>query len=45
MTKFALPHLQKSRGNIVSVGSEAGLIGIAQNTPCGEDGRLSPHRR
>lgn len=35
MTKFALPHLQKSRGNIVSAGSEAGLIGIAQNTPYG----------
>lgn len=35
MTRFALPHLQKSRGNIVSAGSEAGLIGIAQNTPYG----------
>ncbi|HSK80807.1 MAG TPA: SDR family oxidoreductase [Thermoanaerobaculia bacterium] len=35
MTKFALPHLRKSRGNVVSAGSEAGLIGIAQNTPYG----------
>lgn len=35
MTRFALPHLQKSRGNVVSAGSEAGLIGIAQNTPYG----------
>ncbi|HWM94511.1 MAG TPA: SDR family oxidoreductase [Thermoanaerobaculia bacterium] len=35
MTRFALPHLQKSRGNIVSAGSEAGLIGIAENTPYG----------
>lgn len=35
MTRFALPHLQKSRGNVVSAGSEAGLIGIADNTPYG----------
>lgn len=35
MTKLALPWLQKSHGNIVSAGSEAGLIGIAQNTPYG----------
>ncbi|AFZ31612.1 3-oxoacyl-(acyl-carrier-protein) reductase [Gloeocapsa sp. PCC 7428] len=35
MTKYALPHLQKSRGNIVSAGSEAGFNGIAQNTPYG----------
>jgi len=35
MTRFALPHLQKSRGNIVSTGSEAGMIGLAQNTPYG----------
>lgn len=27
MTKFALPHLQESRGNIVFTGSEAGTIG------------------
>ncbi len=35
MTKYALPHLQKSHGNIVSAGSEAGFNGIAQNTPYG----------
>jgi NAD(P)-dependent dehydrogenase (short-subunit alcohol dehydrogenase family) len=35
MTKLALPWLQKSHGNIVSAGSEAGLIGIAENTPYG----------
>ncbi len=35
MTKFALPHLQKTLGNIISAGSEAGMIGIAQNTPYG----------
>ena len=35
MTKFALPHLQKTRGNIVSAGSESGIIGLAQNTPYG----------
>jgi NAD(P)-dependent dehydrogenase (short-subunit alcohol dehydrogenase family) len=35
MTKFALPHLQKSKGNIVSAGSESGLIGIESNTPYG----------
>ena len=32
MTRAALPHLQKTRGNVVSAGSEAGWIGIAQNT-------------
>jgi NAD(P)-dependent dehydrogenase (short-subunit alcohol dehydrogenase family) len=35
MTRFALPHLRKTRGNIVSAGSESGLIGLAQNTPYG----------
>ena len=35
MTKYALPHLQKTRGNVVSAGSEAGFNGIAQNTPYG----------
>ncbi|QRM30859.1 SDR family NAD(P)-dependent oxidoreductase [Microvirga sp. VF16] len=35
MTKFALPHLQKTHGNIVSTGSEAGMIGIAKNTMYG----------
>ena len=33
MTKFAIPHLQKSKGCIVSAGSEAGLEGDAQNAP------------
>jgi NAD(P)-dependent dehydrogenase (short-subunit alcohol dehydrogenase family) len=35
MTKYALPHLQESRGNIVSAGSEAGFNGLAQNTTYG----------
>ncbi|MBC8102047.1 MAG: SDR family oxidoreductase [Cytophagales bacterium] len=35
MTKFALPHLQKTRGNIVSAGSEAGFNGLALNAPYG----------
>ncbi len=35
MTKHALPHLQKTHGNIVSAGSEAGFNGLAQNTPYG----------
>lgn len=35
MTRFALPHLQKTRGNIVSAGSESGMIGLAQNTTYG----------
>jgi NAD(P)-dependent dehydrogenase (short-subunit alcohol dehydrogenase family) len=35
MTRFALPHLQKSRGSIISAGSESGMIGLGQNTPYG----------
>ena len=35
MTKSALPHLQKTRGNIISAGSEAGFNGLAHNTPYG----------
>lgn len=35
MTKYALPYLQKTRGNIVCAGSEAGFNGVAQNTPYG----------
>ncbi|GAB4461883.1 MAG: SDR family oxidoreductase [Armatimonadaceae bacterium] len=35
MTRFALPHLQKTQGSIVSAGSEAGYNGLAQNTPYG----------
>jgi NAD(P)-dependent dehydrogenase (short-subunit alcohol dehydrogenase family) len=35
MTKSALPYLQKSRGNVVSTGSEAGFLGQARLTPYG----------
>ncbi len=35
MTKFALPHLQKSRGNIICTGSEAGFNGSPGCTPYG----------
>lgn len=35
MTKFSIPHLKKSRGCIVSAGSEAGKLGIANVTPYG----------
>ncbi|MEQ8998662.1 MAG: SDR family NAD(P)-dependent oxidoreductase [Coleofasciculus sp. B1-GNL1-01] len=35
MTKYALPHLQKTRGNIVCAGSEAGFNGVAKNSPYG----------
>jgi len=35
MTKFALPHLQKTRGNIIFTGSEAGCNGSAMFTPYG----------
>ncbi|MGB8190884.1 MAG: SDR family oxidoreductase [Chitinophagaceae bacterium] len=35
MTKYALPHLQKSKGNIVAAGSEAGEIGLMKNAPYG----------
>lgn len=35
MSKYALPHLQKTKGNIVSAGSEAGFNGIANFTPYG----------
>lgn len=35
MTKFAIPYLQKTKGNIVSAGSEAGIVGIAENAPYG----------
>jgi NAD(P)-dependent dehydrogenase (short-subunit alcohol dehydrogenase family) len=33
MTKYAIPELQKSKGCIVSAGSESGLIGNAENAP------------
>lgn len=35
MTKFALPHLQRSRGNILFTGSEAGINGSPMMTPYG----------
>ncbi len=35
MTRFALPHLRKTRGVILSAGSEAGYIGAPGNTPYG----------
>lgn len=35
MTRAAIPELQKTRGNVVSAGSEAGWMGIAENTPYG----------
>jgi NAD(P)-dependent dehydrogenase (short-subunit alcohol dehydrogenase family) len=35
MTKYALPHLRKSKGNIVSAGSEAGFNGLMNNSPYG----------
>ena len=35
MTKFALPYLKKSRGNIICAGSEAGINGSARFTPYG----------
>jgi NAD(P)-dependent dehydrogenase (short-subunit alcohol dehydrogenase family) len=35
MTKSALPYLQKSHGNVVATGSEAGFLGQARLTPYG----------
>ena len=35
MTKAALPELQKTKGNIVCAGSEAGVLGVPQNAPYG----------
>ena len=35
MTKHALPELQKTRGNIVSAGSESGKLGLPQSTVYG----------
>jgi NAD(P)-dependent dehydrogenase (short-subunit alcohol dehydrogenase family) len=35
MTKFALPYLRKTKGNIVSAGSEAGFNGLMLNTTYG----------
>jgi NAD(P)-dependent dehydrogenase (short-subunit alcohol dehydrogenase family) len=35
MTKYALPHLQETHGNIVATGSEAGFNGLPKNSPYG----------
>lgn len=35
MTKYALPQLQKTQGNIVATGSEAGFNGVPKNSPYG----------
>jgi len=35
MTRFAIPHLQKTAGNIVATGNEVGTLGMADNTPYG----------
>lgn len=35
MTKYAIPELKKTHGCIVSAGSEAGKLGIAQSAPYG----------
>jgi NAD(P)-dependent dehydrogenase (short-subunit alcohol dehydrogenase family) len=35
MSKFALPHLQKTRGNIICAGSEGGVNGQPRNTAYG----------
>lgn len=35
MTKAALPELQKTKGNIVIAGSEAGILGVPQNAAYG----------
>jgi NAD(P)-dependent dehydrogenase (short-subunit alcohol dehydrogenase family) len=35
MTKYALPHLRKTRGNIISAGSEGGVNGQPRNTGYG----------
>ena len=35
MVKHAVPHLQKTRGNIIGTGSESGVMGLAQNAPYG----------
>jgi NAD(P)-dependent dehydrogenase (short-subunit alcohol dehydrogenase family) len=35
MTKYALPHLRQTKGNVISAGSEAGVNGQLRNTPYG----------
>jgi NAD(P)-dependent dehydrogenase (short-subunit alcohol dehydrogenase family) len=35
MTRYALPHLRKTAGNVISAGSEGGVNGQPRNTPYG----------
>ncbi|HVF96836.1 MAG TPA: SDR family oxidoreductase, partial [Flavisolibacter sp.] len=35
MTRYSMPELKKTKGNIVSAGSEAGLIGLGENAVYG----------
>lgn len=35
MTKYAIPELKKTRGNIVSAGSESGFLGLGENAVYG----------
>jgi len=35
MTRFAIPELKKTKGCIVSAGSESGVMGLAENAPYG----------
>lgn len=35
MTKYALPHLRETKGNIISAGSEGGINGQPRSTPYG----------
>ena len=35
MTKYAIPELIKTKGNIVTAGSESGKLGLGQNAPYG----------
>lgn len=35
MTKYALPYLHKTRGNVICAGSESGIVGIPKNTTYG----------
>jgi NAD(P)-dependent dehydrogenase (short-subunit alcohol dehydrogenase family) len=35
MTRLAMPELQKTKGNVISAGSESGIIGLANNAPYG----------
>lgn len=35
MVKYAIPELQKTKGNIVAAGSESGFLGLGKNVPYG----------